>query len=64
MGGPIALWTKDYNGFCDVSCGPLQRFAWLKVFSHKGTVPDHQMSHENLFGKMILKLITYFTQLI
>ena len=26
-------------------------------------VPDHQMSQENLFGKMILKLITYFTQL-
>ena len=64
MGGPIALWTKDYNGFCDVSCGPLQRFAWLKAVSHNGTVPDHQMSHENLFGKMILKLITYFTQLI
>ena len=37
MGGPIALWTKDYNGFCDVSCGPLQRLAWLKAVSHNGT---------------------------
>ena len=27
-------------------------------------VPVHQMSQENLFGKMILKLITHFTQLI
>ena len=27
-------------------------------------VPDHQMSQEDLFQKMILKLITYFTQLI
>ena len=64
MGGPIALWAKDYNGFCDVSCGPLQRLAWLKAVSHNGTCSDHQMSQENLFGKMILKLITYFTQLI
>ena len=31
------LWTKDYNGFCDVSCGPLQRLAWLKAVSHNGT---------------------------
>ena len=37
MGGPIALWTKDYNGFCDVSCSPLQRLAWLKAVSHNGT---------------------------
>ena len=37
MGGPIALWTKDYNGFCDVSCDPLQRLAWLKAVSHNGT---------------------------
>ena len=37
MGGPIALWTKDYNGFGDVSCGPLQRLAWLKAVSHNGT---------------------------
>ena len=37
MGGPIALWTKDYNGFCDVSCGPLQRLAWFKAVSHNGT---------------------------
>ena len=37
MGGPIALWTKDYNGFCDVTCGPLQRLAWLKAVSHNGT---------------------------
>ena len=37
MGGPIALWTKDYNGFCDVSCGPLQRFAWLGAVSRNGT---------------------------
>ena len=37
MGGTIALWTKDYNGFCDVSCGPPQRLAWLKAVSHNGT---------------------------
>ena len=37
MGGLIALWTKDYNGFCDVSCGPPQRLAWLKAVSHNGT---------------------------
>ena len=37
MGGPIALWTKDYNGFCDVICSPLQRLAWLKAVSHNGT---------------------------
>ena len=37
MGGPIALRTKDYNGFYDVSCGPLQRLAWLKAVSHNGT---------------------------
>ena len=37
MGGPIALWTKDYNGFCDVICSPLQRLAWLKAVSHIGT---------------------------
>ena len=37
MGGPIARWTKDYNGFCDVSCGPLQRFAWLGAVSRNGT---------------------------
>ena len=37
MGGPIALWTKDYNGFCDVSCSPLQRLAWLKAISLNGT---------------------------
>ena len=37
MGGPIALWTMDYNGFCDVRCGPLQRLAWLKAVSHNGT---------------------------
>ena len=34
MGGPIALWTKVYNEFCDVSCSPLQRLAWLKAVSH------------------------------
>ena len=37
MGGPIALWTKDFNGFCDVSCSPLQRFAWLRALSPNGT---------------------------
>ena len=37
MGGPVALWTKDCNGFCDVSCGPLQRLAWLKAVAHNGT---------------------------
>ena len=31
MGGPIVLWTKDYNGFCEVSYSPLQRLSWLKV---------------------------------
>ena len=41
MGGPIALWTKDYNGFCDVSCSPLQRLAWLKVVSHNREVLLH-----------------------
>ena len=37
MGGPIVLLTKDYNGFCDVSCSPLQRLAWLKAVSRNGT---------------------------
>ena len=36
MGGPTAVWTKDYNGFCDVSCS-LQRFTWLGVVSHNET---------------------------
>ena len=37
MGGPIALWTKDYNGFRDVSCGPFQRSAWLGAVSRNVT---------------------------
>ena len=49
MGGPIALWTKDYNGFCDVSCSPLQRLAWLKAVSHN----DYLFYTTNIRGPLM-----------
>ena len=56
------LWNELEPRFQQRTAGCLELGS--RQFHIMEPVPDHQMSHENLFGKMILKLIAYFTQLI
>ena len=60
MGGPITLWTKDYYGFYDVSCSPLQRLAWLKAVSRNGTCsrPSDVRGLHKVFWQVVRRAIS------